>query len=128
MENFLIKAPPPDRVNASLAHRVDEFYRQIYSLASKIDKRNKFGIWLRIENTCLEIIYLIIKASFTNKNSRSILLESARVEIEVLKRLVRIAYELKIIESGIYLQLESNLQEISKMTNGWIRYLTQKEL
>ncbi|MEK7609329.1 MAG: four helix bundle protein [Patescibacteria group bacterium] len=127
MENFFIKAPP-DRVNASLAHRVDEFYRQIYSLASKIDKRNKFGIWLRIENTCLEIIYLIIKASFTNKNSRSILLESARVEIEVLKRLVRIAYELKIIESGIYLQLESNLQEISKMTNGWIRYLTQKEL
>lgn len=126
MENFSIKAPP-DRFNASLAHKVGGFYKQIYSLAGKIGKRDKFGIWLRIENTCLEVTHLIIRASFTNKNSKNILLESARVEIEVLKRLVRIAYELKIIESKIYLQLESDLQEISRMTNGWIKYLTQKE-
>lgn len=32
-------------------------------------------------------------------------------------------YDLKIIEDKKYLELELALQEISKMTNGWIKYL-----
>ncbi|MDP3710283.1 MAG: four helix bundle protein [bacterium] len=108
-------------------HKISEFYKQVYSLSGKIDKRDKFGIWLKIENSCLETLRLIIKASFTNKLGKLPLLDSARTEIEVLKRLLTIAHELKIIQTNYYLQLESDLQEISKMTNGWIRYLTQKE-
>ena len=45
-------------------------------------------------------------------------------KIELLKRLIRIAGELNIIQNNKYLELESDLQEISKMTNGWIKYLT----
>lgn len=110
-----------------MVHRVGEFYKQIYSLSGRIDKRNKFGIWLKIENSCLETLRLIIKASFTNKLERLPLLNSARTEVEVLKRLLTVTHELNIIQTKNYLQLESDLQEISKMTNGWIRYLTQKE-
>jgi len=50
-------------------------------------------------------------------------LNSARIKIEVLKRLLRIVYELKLIEIKKYIELESELREISKMTNGWIKYL-----
>lgn len=32
-------------------------------------------------------------------------------------------YELSLIKNEKYLELESDLQEISKMTNGWIKYL-----
>lgn len=120
-------SPPPNGVNTSLVHRVSEFYRQIYFLSGRIDKRNKFGIWLKIENSCLETLRLIIKASFTNKQNKLPLLDSARTEIEVLKRLLTITQEIKIIQIKNYLQLESDLQEISKMTNGWIKYLAQKE-
>ena len=126
MENFFIKAPP-DRFNASLVHRVTEFYKQIYSLSRRIDKRNKFGIWLKTENSCLEILRLIIKASFAGRPSRLPLLDSSRTEIEVLKRLLTVAHELGVIQSNNYLPLECDLQEISKMTSGWIRYITQKE-
>ncbi len=110
-----------------MVHRVSEFYRQIYFLSGRIDKRNKFGIWLKIENSCLETLRLIIKASLTGKISKLPLLDSARTEIEVLKRLLTITHEIKVIQIKNYLQLESDLQEISKMTNGWIKYLAQKE-
>lgn len=117
--------PPPEtfKFNAPLAHKVFEFYKQIYLISPRIQKRDRFGIYLKIENLCLEIADLIIAASLEIKNNKLLILNSARIKIEVLKRLIRIAYELKIIENKKYIDLELDLQEISKMTNGWIKYL-----
>ena len=106
-----------------MVHRIYEFYKKIYLISPKIPKKDRFGIYLKIENICLEIINLIINASLEMKSNKLPILNSARIKIEVLKRLVRIAYELKIIENKKYLRLELDLQEISKMTNGWIKYL-----
>ena len=68
---------------------------------------------------------LLITAFFENKNSRMALLSTARIKIEVLKRIIRMMSELNIIKSEKYIELEIDLQEISKMTNGWIKYLNQ---
>ena len=86
-------------------------------------KRDRFGIYLKVENTCLDLITLIITAFFEKKSSRLALLFNARIKIELLKRLVRMMMELNIIQSEKYIELEFDLQEISKMTNGWIKYL-----
>ncbi|MEK7565315.1 MAG: four helix bundle protein [Patescibacteria group bacterium] len=110
-----------------MVHRITEFYKQVYILSNRIGKRDKFGIWLKIENICLEIVRLMIKTALSSKPNKLSLLDSVRTEVEVLKRLLRIANELLIIQIKIYLKLESDLQEISRMTNGWIKYLTQKE-
>jgi len=92
-------------------------------LSPKIPKKDRFGIFLKIENTCLEIISLIIAASLETKNNKFQLLSPARIKTEILKRLIRIAYELNILQEKQYIDIESNLQEISKMINGWIKYL-----
>ncbi len=68
---------------------------------------------------------LIIISSFEVKNNKLTILNSARIKIEVLKRLFRVAYELNIIENKKYIDIELDLQEISKMTNGWIKYLKE---
>ena len=72
---------------------------------------------------CLELTELILTASLENKNNKLPSLNSARIKIEVLKRLFRIANEINIIENKTYLNFELDLQELSKMTNGWIKYL-----
>ena len=66
---------------------------------------------------------LVITASLEIKNNKFPILNLARIKIEILKRLIRITYELNIIENKNYLDLEFDLQEISRMTNGWIKYL-----
>lgn len=104
-------------------HSACEFYKKIYLLSTKIPKKDRFGIFLKIENICLEINELIIASALETKNNKTSFLSSARIKIEILKRLLRIAYELSIIENKKYLLLESDLQEISKMTNGWLKYL-----
>ena len=89
-----------------------------------MSKRDKLGIYLKIENICLETVQLIIIASLESKTTKVPTLNTARIKIELLKRLIRISNELDIVSNDKYLETESDLQEISKMTNGWIKYLT----
>ncbi|MEK9151015.1 MAG: four helix bundle protein [Patescibacteria group bacterium] len=53
------------------------------------------------------------------------ILEHVRVSLETLKHLVRIEYEHNIIPEKSYIEIAALLIETSKMTNGWIKYLTQ---
>lgn len=68
---------------------------------------------------------LSIRACFEAKINKTPLLNSCRIKIEVLKRLIRIAHELNIVEVKKYLELENSLEEISRMVNGWIKYLNK---
>jgi len=88
-----------------------------------LPKKHKLGIFMKIENICLDVTQLIITAALESKNSKLPLLNTARIKIELMKKLIRITNELNIVPNSKYLELELDLQEISKMTNGWIKYL-----
>jgi len=75
-----------------------------------------------MEKEFLKTFSLLISASIQSKQEKIYSLKEARLQIEVLKQLVRAEYEIKIISEKIYLQIELKLQEISKMTNGWLKY------
>ncbi len=92
-----------------------------------MQKRDKLGIYLKIENLCLEIITSLIKASLEAKNNKHQFLNSARIQIETLKRLIRIAFEVKAVKYKNYLNWEYGLYEISKMINGWISYVNKNK-
>lgn len=104
-------------------HKITELYKTLYHLGYKLPKRDRFGIHLKIEQLSLEIFELSILAALETKMNKTTVLNKLRLKLEVLKRLVRALYELNIVEKKNYLSLESNLIEISKMTNGWLRYL-----
>jgi hypothetical protein len=55
-------------------------------------------------------------------------LETLRIKTNVLKNLVRTEYEIKVIDTKTYLRISGQLVEISKMTNGWINFVTEKSL
>ena len=112
-------------VNILIVHDITELYKKIYRLNQKVSKRNKFGIFLKIENACLEILSLAIKAAFTAKADKEKFISQLRVVVELLKNLVRIAYELDILDKNIYLDIQTDLQKISKMGLGWLKYSQQ---
>jgi len=114
------------KIEAPLVHKLCEFYKIIYAILPKIPKKDRYGIYLKMENICLETIYLSINASLEAKDKKLPLVKEMRIKIEILKRFVRILKELNIIEDKKYLNLETCLQEISKMTNGWIKFLIKQ--
>lgn len=94
-------------------------------IGPKLGKRDRHGIYLKIETQILDVLGLVISASFTTRNTKLTYLLPTRIKIEIIKRLIRLAGELDIIKPDKYLELESDLQQVSKMTTGWIRYLQQ---
>jgi hypothetical protein len=120
--------PPPKgfKIEIPVVHKLCELYKNLYLLSSKISKRDKFGIWTKIENICLEIISLTIAAALEPSADKLPILNSVRIKIEILKRLIRICKDLNVLTDKNYISTESDLQEISKMTNGWIKYLLKK--
>lgn len=105
-----------------LLHKLDEFYQSVYLLSRRIPKRHRFGIFAKIETIYFDLLELIIYAAFENKNHKTSLLSGARIKTEILKRLIRMAVNLDVIQKNQYLTLQALLQEISKMINGWIAY------
>mgnify|MGYP003393950528 FL=1 len=109
-----------------IVHKLTEFYKKIYQISSRATKQHKLGIYSKLENLCLDALNLSIQATLENKIEKSTPLKQLRLKIELLKNLIRLANELKILEDKIYLNLQTDLQEISKMALGWLKY-TQKE-
>jgi hypothetical protein len=72
---------------------------------------------------CIDILTIAIDAALTQREKKKALLHELRVKIETLKQLIRLMNDLGIIETKIYIFLEAQLQEISKMASGWIKYL-----
>lgn len=80
-----------------------------------------------IETQAIAILSLAVESAFKARSQKQPLLETLRVNIEILKHLVRTENELAILDFKTYVRLSEQLVEISRMTNGWINYITQKE-
>ena len=72
------------------------------------------------------MLELTTSAAFESPQNKLSLLKTLRIKTHVLKQLVRIIYETKVIERNAYLSFAEDLEEISKMTNGWIAYIETK--
>ncbi len=92
-------------------------------------KQNKLGIHKVLEEYTLRIMTLLIDSALRSRQNKLETLNQARRDIEVLKHLIRLEYELNIIKEKPYINLSHMLQSISMMTTGWIKSLeTQKPL
>ncbi|MBI4253056.1 four helix bundle protein [Candidatus Uhrbacteria bacterium] len=118
-----ITPPPNDFGTVPVIHKASEWYKAIYTFSSKISKKDRFGIYLKIEHGALELIDLLLVAALEDKDKKYLPLRNARLKTESLKRLIRICYEIGVVDLKHYINFEYPLQEISKMINGWIKYL-----
>jgi hypothetical protein len=88
-----------------------------------LPKSDKLGAHAHCQQMTGEILRKLVTAEFSPANKKLEILEDARVLLEVLKHFIRIEYELKIINEKTYIRVEMLIVEISKMANGWIKYI-----
>ena len=120
--------PPPQFFPPIILH-IRKLYTNTYQIGKKLPKSDKLGIHSVIERKILNIFQNAVEASFTEKNKKLLILEKMRIDIELVKQLIRIENEIHILNEGSYINIETALQEISKETNGWINFIkTQNPL
>jgi len=106
-----------------IIQKVYDFYRELYLAVEKMPKKDKYILGEKLGRTTLDLIELLIMTSYSGKTEKNTFLNKANAKLELLKILVRLAEEVKAINTKKYLLLEEKLQEIGKMLGGWIRYL-----
>ena len=102
--------------------KLSTIYESTHKLIFKFPKHEKYALGEKIENTILESIEILSLASQISKFEKEKMLLRANSKNEILKILFRITLNCGIIDCRQYLDIESKLQEIGKMTQGWIKY------
>ncbi len=102
-----------------------EFYQSIYSLRLRIPKQDRYTLWQRVENTTLDLIEGILKASELSKQAKLPVLEDVSTKLNLLRILIRLMRDIKAIDGSKYTRLQQKIDEIGRMLGGWIKSLKE---
>lgn len=99
-----------------------KIYESAHQMIFSLPKFERYTLGEKIERTILETIELTVIANGINKFDKEKILLRANAKIELLKILYRIVLNSQMIDGRKYLELEKDLQEAGKQTQGWIKY------
>jgi four helix bundle protein len=102
-------------------HKTYELYKEIYGFRNTLPKQDRYAIWLKVENTTLEVLEAILIAISLSKNQKSEVLENASKKLNILRIFIRISKDVRAIDDKKYLSLQEKLDEIGRMLGGWIK-------
>ena len=94
----------------------------LFEKANTFPKKQRFVLGQQIENSTLTCIRLIIEANETR--SPQIILQklyALDIELEVLRSLLRIAYELHFMKANSLGYITAQIDEVGKMRGGWAK-------
>jgi len=123
MTNVSPKSPSFDGLRLPLFHKLYDFYLVLYGYTKSFPKKDRYTLGVKLENLVLEMLELILLAITKQKPSRILILNKVSTKANLLKILIRLAKDVKAINLKQYLALEGRLQEIGKMTGGWLKDL-----
>ena len=80
----------------------------------------------RIENHFLDLLELIYKAYYVSIENKSRIIVEAITKNDIIKYLLQIAFENKLIKEKQYLELSQKLNEVGKILGGWKKGIESK--
>lgn len=110
-----------DEFDIPIFRKTYDLYKKVYEIRKQVPKQDRFTLWQKLENTLLMLIEYILHASSLYKEEKLPTLERASSKLNVLRILVRLAYDIKSIDNKKYTALQQDIDEIGRMLGGWIR-------
>ena len=101
-------------------------YKMIYNFRILVPRLDRYGLWLRTENTTLDFIELIIQAEAQYELEKLHTLNNASVKLNLLRFLVRIACDVKAINIEKYNLLQQQINSVGQMLGAWIKSIKNK--
>jgi hypothetical protein len=102
--------------------RCYNLYKLLHQWRSTIAKSDRHTLWLRIENSTLALIGLLLHASQSTEKRKA--LEQASIQLNTLRIFIRLAKDTKSIDLKKYVQLQQIIDEVGRMIGGWLKSLS----
>jgi four helix bundle protein len=97
----------------------------LFEKVNTFPKKQRFILGQQIENSALASLRLIIEANDSRCAGTVLLkLDALNVELEVLRDLLRVAYEVHFMKGSSLGYIVSQIDEVGKMRGGWAKRYT----
>lgn len=107
----------------AVIQRLVSTYKLWHEFQNNFPKKSRYTLGAKIDSLFIDILELLLIASYLGKEQKLPLLQKAGGKLDVLKFFLQISWELKILDNKKYILLSGQLNEIGKMIGGWIRGL-----
>ena len=109
--------------------RMLEALQWIFVKVNTFPKKQRFVLGQQIETSALVCLRLIIQAN-NEKHAEKvrIKLEDLNTELEVLRSLLRIGFEMKFLSAKSLGYITKKIDEVGKMTGSWIKTTSDKRV
>ena len=112
-----------DEFDIPIFRKSYDLYKTLHSWRSTVSKFDRYTLWQRIESLTLAIIERLVMASQRRGHAKQQPLQEASAQLTVLRFLVRLSRDTKIIDLKKYAHLQLVIDELGRMLGGWLRSL-----
>jgi len=100
-----------------------ELYKELARHRSNVPAFDRHGLWKACEETALETMKSVLLASQTPQSKKHTALEQASMYLNLLRVLLRLAWETKCIDHKKAAALQIIVDDTGRMLGGWLRSL-----
>lgn len=95
---------------------------ELYNRTKTFEREYKYTIGEKLKEESLTMLIHVYRANKSRKEDRLEYIEQARKNIEVIRLLVRVTKDLKIIGTKGFCFLNMKIEELSKQLTAWQKY------
>jgi hypothetical protein len=103
-----------------------QFLKWLLPTLEKFPRNQKFLLGDRIQTQALEVLESLIDATFSKSKRRA--LQQANLNLEKIRYLIRLSYDMKYINDRKYEHAAHQINDIGKQIGGWNKYQNGKEI
>lgn len=101
-------------------------YKTWYGYRDHFPKKSRYTLGDKIDNRFLNVLELISLAAYQGVGEKVATLDRAITGIDLLKFLLRVAWELKILDDKKYTHLSEEINEVGRQVGGWKKGIQTK--
>ena len=107
-----------------IINRTYEVYKSVADINQHLEKRSRYSLGQSLENTILDLLENLIMAKNAPKALKSPYLIKASAHVELSSLKLRLYLELNMANNTRIFQIQKKLEEIGRMTGGWLKSLS----
>lgn len=109
--------------NETIINKAYDLLKFSLPLLNKIPRAYKFTYADRVQNLLSEVLELLLEAFYQPADQKQPTLLRVNITLEKLRHYFRLGYELGFYNSVRYQEFAQQIDEIGRMTGGWIKSL-----
>jgi hypothetical protein len=109
--------------NEAIISKTYELVKYATPFFNRVPRNFKFTFSDRVINLLADLLERIIEAYYAPRQERKVLLQKVNIKIEIIRHFFRLGFEWGLYSSTQLKEFSTRLDEIGRMTGGWIKSL-----